>query len=135
MAVFFYKKDLLPDQPQLSSGDAVGLGALAGVFSAFIGTAITAAILAAFGNVTAEIFRGVLEKYSDNFPPGTLDQIESSMARGGLTILHLVSSLIIDTIFGLLGGLIGYAIWKPRPGQMAPPSYMPPPPPVSTPQV
>ena len=134
MSVFFYKKDLLPDHPQLTSGDAIGLGALAGVFGALIGTAITAAMLAAFGNVTAEILRSVMEKYSEDLPPGTLDQIESGMARGGLTILHLVTSLIIDTIFGLLGGLIGFAIWKPKPSQMMPPSYMPPSPPPSMPQ-
>ena len=134
MSVFFYKKDLLPDHPQLTSGDAIALGALAGVFGALIGTAITAGILAAFGNVTAELIRNVLEKYSEDLPPGTLDQIESGMARGGFTILHLISSLVIDTIFGLLGGLIGYAIWKPKTLQMPPPSYMPPPPPPAAPQ-
>ncbi|HTY01742.1 MAG TPA: hypothetical protein VMG09_17080 [Bacteroidota bacterium] len=127
MAVFFYKKDLTEGHPPLTSGDAVQLGALAGVFGALIGSAISAAILAAFGDVSKQLLLSFMDQYRSRIPPEAFDQMERSMAMGGgLWIISLVSSLVIDTIFGLLGGLIGYAIWKPKPGATPPPSYTPP---------
>jgi hypothetical protein len=132
LSVFFYKKDLGPEQQQLSSGTAIQLGTLAGVFGAIIGTAITAAIFAAFGNVSKEIIASFFERFRDQLPPDAFDQAMRGLESGGLTILTLVTSLIIDTIFGLLGGLIGFAIWKPKPGMMTQPPqprYVPPAPP------
>jgi len=127
MSVFFYKKDLTPQHPPLTSGDALQLGVLAGVFGAIIGSAISAAILAAFGDVSRHFIMSFMEQYRNEFPPETFDQMERGMAMGGgFWLIALVTSLVIDAIFGLLGGLIGYAIWKPKPGAMPPPSYMPP---------
>ena len=128
-AVFFYQKDLTAEHPPLTNSDALQLGVLAGVFGAILSTAISQAILAAFGNVTSEFVQGILASHSSELPPGTMDQISNSLRHGGFTFLQLISSLVIDCIFGLLGGLIGYAIWKPKPGPMPPPTYMPPQPP------
>jgi ABC-type phosphate transport system permease subunit len=127
MAVFFYKKDLTPDKPPLSSSDALQLGALAGVFGAIIGSLLTAALLSIMGNVTGDMLVNFLEKYREEFPPGTFDQMQEKLMHGGLSMLNLFFSLILDTLFGLLGGLIGYAIFKPKRTTMnvQPPS-MPP---------
>jgi len=113
-AVFFYKKDLLPDMPPLTSSDGIQLGAIAGVFGAIIGSILTAAIMAMFGNVAGETIMQLLEQFRDQMPPGTLEEIERSMSEGGLTFLNLIISLVVDVVFGLLGGLIGYAILKPK---------------------
>ncbi|MGA9118912.1 MAG: hypothetical protein WB699_06060 [Bacteroidota bacterium] len=127
MAVFFYKKDLTEGHPPLTSGDALQLGALAGVFGAILASAISAAILAAFGDVSRHLIMSFMDQYRNDIPPEAFEQMERSMAMGGgIWAITLVTSLIVDTIFGLLGGLIGYAIWKPKPGAMPPPSYMPP---------
>ena len=127
MSVFFYKKDLTEGHPPLTSGDALQLGALAGVFGAIIGSAISAAILAAFGDISRHFIMSFMEQYRDQIPSEAFGQMERSMAMGGgIWIISLVTSLVVDTIFGLLGGLIGYAIWKPKAGVMSPPSYMPP---------
>jgi hypothetical protein len=42
-------------------------------------------------------------------------------------MMAFVFSIIIDPLFGLLGGLIGYSIYKPKPGVFPP--VMPPKPP------
>jgi hypothetical protein len=55
-----------------------------------------------------------LEQYADQMPPGTLDQMAEGMRDGGLSVLNLVMSLVIDTIFGLLGGMIGYSVFKAK---------------------
>ncbi len=116
MGVFFYKKGLTEKMPSLTAGDSVAVGALAGVFGAIIGSAITAMIFASLGNVGGEIAMRFLDRYRDQMPPGTLDQIEENFQRGGLSVLHFVLSLFIDVLFGLLGGLIGYAVFKPKGG-------------------
>ncbi len=128
LSVFFYKKDLKPEHAPLESGTAIQLGALAGVFGAIIGTAITAAIMAAFGNVSRHVIASFLEGFRDQMPSEAFDQAIRSLENGGLTIVTLVISLVIDTLFGLLGGLIGFAIWKPKPGAATPPPQVPPPP-------
>jgi hypothetical protein len=41
--------------------------------------------------------------------------MEQSMMEGGLSPVSVVTSFIIDPLFGMIGGLIGYAIFKPKP--------------------
>jgi hypothetical protein len=128
LAVFFYKNDLKEGMPPLTSGDAIEVGALAGVIGAVIGSILTAGFLAALGNVSGQAIMGILERLKDQMPPGTLDQAEQKIREGGFSILQLVISLVVDTVFGLLGGLIGFAIFKPKPQMLhAQPPAVPPP--------
>ena len=131
LAVYFYKNEFTPDTPPFTAGDCVAVGALAGVMGAVIGTALSLFILMAFGNVTGRIVMGLLHNLNLNLPQEVWDRIEESMNEG-LTAIKIVidffGSLIVDSIFGLLGGLIGYSIYKPKPQLMPPP----PPPPVQS---
>lgn len=128
LAVFFYKNDLKEGMSPLTSGDAIELGALAGIIGAVIGSILTAGILAALGNVNSEAILGILDAFKDRLPPGSLEQAEQKIREGGFSILQLVLSLVVDTVFGLLGGLIGYAIFKPKPQMLntQPPAVPPP---------
>ena len=124
LAVFFYRKDLTPQTP-LTNSDALQLGALAGVFGAVIGTILSALIMAIFGNVSQQIILDILRGFEDSMPPGTMEQIEQSMAQSaGMGAMGLMiaffTSIIIDPLFGLLGGLIGYSVYKPKPGMQPP---------------
>ena len=128
LAVYFYKNEFTPDTPPFTSGDCVAVGALAGVMGAVIGTALSLFILMVFGNVTRQILLGILHNLNLNLPQELWDKIEESLNEG-LTFFKIIAdlfgSLVIDTIFGLLGGLIAYSIYKPKPQLMPPP---PPPP-------
>jgi len=123
MAVFFYKKELTEKNPPLSSGDAVAVGALAGIFGAIVGSILTALVFAMVGNIAGEMSMKFLDRFRDQLPPGTFDQFQNSIRMAGFSILHFFMSLLIDVVFGLLGGLIGYAVFKPKA-----PVVMPPPP-------
>jgi len=122
MAVFFYKKDLKPEHPPLTNNDGIALGALAGVFGAVVGTILSALLLFTIGNVAGEaMMKLVLGFYEsmgilDQMPPEALEQMEQSMVDGGLSPMSVVISFIIDPLFGLIGGMIGYAVFKPKPG-------------------
>ena len=120
MAVFFYKKDLPPDNPMFSNSDAMALGALAGVFGALIANVITGILYYTVGNVAGKaIYDMVMGFYEsagilDQMPPEAVEQMEQSMMETGLSITSIVVSFIIYPLFGLLGGLIGYAMFKPK---------------------
>lgn len=127
LAVFFYKKELPPAWP-LTSGDAVQLGVLSGVFTAIISTILSVIIFLSLGNVTGQALYDFLVESGimDQLPPETLEQMEEGLLGADISPVSIVISFIIDPLFGLLGGLIGYAMFKSK-GQMAP--MVPPPPP------
>jgi hypothetical protein len=127
MAVFFYKKELTEKMPPLSSGDAVAVGALSGVFGAIVGSLLTALVFAAVGNIAGEMAGHFLDRFRDQMPPGTFDQFQEGMRFARFSIFHFFMSLFIDVIFGLLGGLIGYAVFKPKAAAMVPPPPPAPP--------
>jgi hypothetical protein len=120
MAVFFYKKQLPPDNQTFTNSDAIALGALAGVFGALIGNVLSGIILLAVGNVAGKLmFDAVMRLYDtlgilDKMPPEAVDQMQTGMIDKGLSISSIVISFVIDPLFGLLGGLIGYGILKPK---------------------
>lgn len=126
MAVFFYKKELTADMPLLASSDCLQLGALAGVLGGIIAIVLHYGVVAMFGNVGGEFILKVLENFKDKIPSEAWDQIEEGINKG-LSPFQAFVSLIIDTIFGLLGGLIGYAVLKPKQQMMnvQPPSQPP----------
>ncbi len=122
LSVFFYTKELAQDMPPLTSSDALQLGALSGVFGAVVGTFLNAFFLALIGNVGGEMIFQILYAIYDaaglleQLPAGTL---EEWTMQGDLAIFDIVLSLImwllLGPLFGLLGGLIGYAVFKPKP--------------------
>ncbi len=120
MAVFFYKKDLTPEMPPLTNNDALTVGALAGLFGALFGNILAAIFLFTIGNVAAEAsYQAVLSIYDslgflEHMPPDAIEQMEQSMMEGSLSPVAVITSFVIDPLFGLLGGLIGYAMFKPK---------------------
>lgn len=123
-AVFFYKNNFTPDTPPYTSGECMGVGAFAGVFGAIIGTVLSLAMLALFGNITVKYMMDILQHSGLNIPSEAFDAMEESMTAGlslGHVFIQLLSSLVIDTLFGLLGGLIGYSVYKPKKAVMPPP--------------
>ena len=127
MAVFFYKKDLTPEMPPLTNNDALVLGALAGLFGALFGNILAAIFLFTVGNVAGEAtYKILMDMYDsmgilDQMPPEALEQMEQGVMEGELSPVSIVTSFVIDPLFGLIGGLIGYAMFKPK-AAAAPPA-------------
>jgi hypothetical protein len=113
LSVFFYTRDLTPDMPPLSSGDALQLGALAGVFGAVISSVVFTVVFELIGG--SELMYE-METYSDQLPPEMFELMQNLVESGVVFfVIMMAASIIIDTLFGLLGGLIGYAVFKPKP--------------------
>ena len=120
MAVFFYRKDLMAGNAPLTNSDGLQLGALAGVFGALVSLVLTfifhfalgAAASEAIGNIIMSMYDklGILDK----MPPEAVEQMQQSVREQALSPLTIIASFIIDPLFGLIGGLIGYSVYKPK---------------------
>ena len=128
LSVFFYKNELAPGGTPLMTGDAIQLGALAGVFGAVIGTILTAVLMFTVGNVAGEaMYNLIVSIYDsagiiDQMPPGTLEQMRDGIMEGALSPFSIVMGLVINALFGLLGGLIGYSVFRQKGQVPVPPS-------------
>ncbi len=122
LAVFFYKDQLTPEMPQLTPGDGLALGALAGVFGFIISTLISLVIYTMFGPIAGEAMMNIViwmfETIGLELPPEAYDEMMESARESPITALGLFISLITSVVFGIVGGLIGAAIYKPKAPQI-----------------
>jgi hypothetical protein len=119
MAVFFYKKDLRETDPPLTNADSLQLGALAGVFGAVVGVLLTVIVYFTLGDVAREAMKGMIMKF---VPPEAAEQVEEGFREGGLSPISIILPFIIDPLFGLIGGVIGYSVFKSKSPSPVPPS-------------
>ena len=126
-------EDLPPALP-LESSDGIQLGALAGLFGAIVGLFLTGVVYLMIGNVAGQAMMDMMMNAYDSMgileqmPPEAIDQMEMSAQESPLNAVSIIGSLIINPLFGLLGGLIGYQIHKPKGGMPpATPAATPPP--------
>jgi len=103
-SVYFYKKNLI--DMELTYSDGALLGMLTGIFGLIIGTVLTSII----GTNIELILEQVLE-YAHELPPEAEDIIRRLRENSGqLFMLNVATGLILNIIFGLLGGILGVAI-------------------------
>ncbi len=135
MAVYLYKQEFREEMPPLESTDGLVLGILAGLVGAFSATVIGLLILLVFGSWEAEMMRGIVDKLLDSMEssgsiPGSAADNMRSMIEDAMkestsvvgVLSGLIMNLIIYPIFGMLGGLLGFTFFKPKP---VPPSNAP----------
>ncbi|MBI3189033.1 MAG: hypothetical protein HYZ33_00125 [Ignavibacteriales bacterium] len=130
LAVMFYKNNFTPDTPPFTSGDCMAVGALSGVFGAIIGSVLGTFFLVIFGNIMGEFVMQTLQNMDLNIPEEAWEGMEEGFRESasiGQFFMSLVISLILDPLFGLLGGLIGYSIFKPKHLYTPPPPMTQPP--------
>ncbi|MEX2117146.1 MAG: hypothetical protein WEB37_09670 [Bacteroidota bacterium] len=123
LAVYLYKQEHVEGAPPMESSDGLILGVTTGVVSAFCTTVLNLLIMALFGDVASEFLRSFTEQILDqaNLPPETIDQLRSQIdasmdeAKTFMGVMkELLFNLLIHPLFAMLGGLIGYSIFKPK---------------------
>ncbi len=112
LPVYLYRRQLGPDQ-RIEMGEGASLGLLAGLFGAVLATALSAG----FGPFSRDFFYQMSSYTSNPEIQELLDNINPEMISRGFVLISFLTSIVIDCIFGLFGGLIGVAFWgKPKPG-------------------
>ncbi|HEY6951776.1 MAG TPA: DUF4199 family protein [Bacteroidota bacterium] len=134
LTYYLYQKEHAEGMVPLESSDALIVGIMAGLVGAFVQAVVHGILMVLFAGVSQDLMRNLFEKLIDrmeqsgSIPSGTVDQlreqIESSMKESNTMwglMVNLFTSLIIYPIFSMLGGLLGYGIFKPKkPQQMQP---------------
>jgi len=110
----------------LSVGDGAIVGMLAGLDGAVVGTVLTIPVLVMFGPLQAEYMARILD--NPEIPPEAKQALGNFMPSGGVSVMWLMFtlffSLVVDAIFGTLGGMLGALFFKKNPPPVPPP--MPP---------
>ncbi|MBI4546492.1 MAG: hypothetical protein HY707_00820 [Ignavibacteriae bacterium] len=131
LAVMFYKNNFTPGTPPFTAGDCLAVGALAGIVGAVVDTVLSLMFLAIFGDVTQQYILDLIRNMDIQVPEEFYELFEEAMRQemaGFAIIMNFFFALILDVLFGLLGGLIGYSVFKPKgqqPLQPSPPPFMP----------
>ncbi len=124
---YLYRQEHTEDMLPLEASDGLILGIMAGVIGAFVQAILHGFLILLFAGVQEKFMQGLLEKLIDRLaqsggvPSDALDQmrdeIEKSMQQSNTmwgVMLNLFMSLIVYPIFAMLGGLLGYGIFRPK---------------------
>jgi hypothetical protein len=90
-------------------------GLLAGVIGGVIGVVLSIPLTMMMGGFQQRMLERIAE--NPDMPQQTRDIIERMAARGGIGALRVVGGLVnicISAVFGMLGGLIGVALFKKK---------------------
>ncbi len=117
LASYLYMKGYPVDAPRVSYGDGALLGLLAGLVGAVVDTVVSIPInlMLNFGFSNQEALEQL--RNTPEIPPELVQFLESIMAGGGIGIFFsLVFKGIIFSIFGMVGAMLGVAIFGPKGG-------------------
>lgn len=134
LAYYLYRQEHTEGMVPLESSDGLILGIMAGLIGAFVQAVVHGFLIFLFAGMSEEFMRNLFEKLIDRLQrSGSVsadaidqlrNQIENSMKESNTMwgfMLNLFMSLIIYPIFAMLGGLLGYGIFKSKkPQQMQP---------------
>jgi uncharacterized membrane protein YeaQ/YmgE (transglycosylase-associated protein family) len=87
-------------------------GVLLGVLSGLIGAVIAFPINLVFEDWERGWVLHVLENLDANVPPELRDMMEASGRNPVMRVAGFMVSLVLNSVFGMLGGMLGVAIFK-----------------------
>jgi hypothetical protein len=102
-------------------------GALVGLMAGAIGGVIWAALAIPFEMITGPYQRQVLDRIlstSPDFPPELREMMERTTAGAAARALSITVNFVLSVVFGVLGGLLGVAIFKKNVPPQPPPGTM-----------
>ncbi len=99
----------------VKSGDHAISGLLTGIFAAIISLVISIPFIAVSSKLTERIFEYIFRAYGEGIPPA----LEEALRGKGFSvdlipfyIAGLILNMVVYGLFGVIGGLIGGALFK-----------------------
>ena len=109
-------------------------GMLLGLLAGVIGGVIAVPLQMAFGPMQANFMRRLIEG-NNEVPPEMREMVERWALASGFALVGAIINVVISAVFGMLGGLLGVAIFKKNTPPPQPPYTPPPPAPYTPPSV
>jgi hypothetical protein len=94
----------------MTMNHAIGVGTVSGLFAGVLGFILNLVV----GPATSAAFASQLQQY---MPAGS---VPPEMFSAGTSVLFLLVGVVITILFGVIGGLIGGAIFKDKPAATPP---------------
>ena len=95
----------------LSAADGALIGLLAGIVGAFIGAAIQIPVEIWFGPIQREWLERMMQ--GQEMPPQFMEMLNRPL-NAATIVFDLISRLVAYVIFGMLGGVLGVALFRRR---------------------
>ena len=108
----------------VETADAVIGGLLAGLIGAIIATIVGTMIFSASTAMMQDQFREALE--NPDVPPAVRDMMARMFTGSGYALMSFAINIPLFSIFGMLGALLGLAIFRKKTPPMMPPPPQPP---------
>jgi hypothetical protein len=119
LATYLYQQN---SPYQVTASDGALLGLLAGLIGGVVAAILQIPLHAMTAGFQQQILDRILSSNPD-IPPEARDALQRFGGAGaaGLSILFSLINIVICTVFGLLGGLLGVAIFKKKDAPPPPP--------------
>ncbi|MDA2923877.1 hypothetical protein MYX65_04335 [Acidobacteria bacterium AH-259-L09] len=128
LASYFYMRDYPSHLQPVNFGD----GALVGLFSGALGSAVYGMVSIPLGFIKSQLgmdldeFEQIKEALNDpNIPEGLREILLELFTGGGFSIamifFELVSFLVMAAVFATIGGILGVALFRKRTPPVTPP--------------
>jgi hypothetical protein len=97
----------------IAAADGALVGLLAGLIGGVVGTLLSIPIEMMMGPFQKQIMERVLSS-SQDIPEETRRMLENMNVGGVAIVFKLVFSVFVGAVFGMLGGLLGVALFKKK---------------------
>ncbi len=117
LAVLLYQKDITPEMEQMTQRDCIQLGIYSGLIASVAAVVIQVIVTLVFGDIALEMMLRIVNKMHVEFPPEFSEIIDQARGQKPNLIGSLFSIfvyIIPNTIFSVLGALIGWKVFKPK---------------------
>lgn len=108
----------------LTAAEGALMGLLAGLIGGVIGVLLAIPIQMVVGPMQQEWISGMMASNED-MPPEIRDMMDRMMAGHAMAVVGAILNIVTSVVFGLLGGLLGVAIFKKNAPPPQPPTVIP----------
>ncbi|MBI2430248.1 MAG: hypothetical protein HYV29_15905 [Ignavibacteriales bacterium] len=117
LAVLLYQKDFTPETDPLIKNDCIQLGIFSGLIASVAAVIIQVIVTLVFGDVAVEMMMRLIEKMNVEMPPefyALIEQAKEEEPNLFGSILAVFFYILPNTLFSVLGALIGWNVFKPK---------------------
>ena len=117
LSVVIYQKDFTPETEPMVMQDCIQLGIIAGVIASVAAVVIQLLVAIAFGNIAIDMMMHLVNRMHVELPPEFFDLIDQAKSQKPNLIgsfMAIFIYIIPNSLFAMLGALIGWNIFKPK---------------------
>lgn len=117
LSVLLYERNIGRDFLPLTMNDCIHLGVYTGIIASVAAVIIQVIVTLLFGDVAVEMMMQIVERMNVEMPPEFYDLIEQAKEEKpsvGGSVLAIFFYIVPNTMFSVLGALIGWNVFKSR---------------------